>query len=338
MITFSSCSFSRQSSCFATHLHPSVDSMMNHLRRLAKPLFRASPRRNLESAISRLRSDEGAPRLLGDALQETLQNRVTPDERMWIRRIELLREQLNSSTREISIEVCGVEKLSPTRTNEARDTGEVLLRTIGEVCRSASTTYFWSLLLFKLVRKLRPSFCLELGTCLGISASFQAAALKLNGMGRLVTLEGARTLTSLAEGNFQALGLDNVRIVLGRFQDTLDKVLQANESVDYAFIDGHHDEQATVAYYKQIACFLSEKALLVFDDISWSDGMKRAWRAILADERVKTSVNLGRFGVCVVDAQIENKKDLVIPGIRKYLATHSISAPTKAGEGRSSRL
>jgi hypothetical protein len=63
--------------------------------------------------------------------------------------------------------------------------GKVVTRTVGEVSKGASKPYFWSLLLFKLIRKFRPSICLELGTCLGISASFQAAALKLNGIGKI---------------------------------------------------------------------------------------------------------------------------------------------------------
>jgi predicted O-methyltransferase YrrM len=193
------------------------------------------------------------------------------------------------------------------------DRGIVVTRTVGEVCRGASKPYFWSLLLFKLIRKFRPCFCLELGTCLGISTSFQAAALKLNGMGKIVTLEGAKSLASLAERHFQALGLDNANIVIGRFQDTLGEVLNAYKSVDYVFIDGHHDEKATLAYYEQIKPFLSERALLVFDDISWSEGMKGAWKTIMADERVKISVDLRQIGVCIIDSRIDGRKNIMIP-------------------------
>lgn len=148
---------------------------------------------------------------------------------------------------------------------------------------------------------------------MGISTSFQAAALKLNGMGKIVTLEGAKSLASLAERHFQALGLDNANIVIGRFQDTLGEVLNAYKSVDYVFIDGHHDEKATLAYYEQIKPFLSERALLVFDDISWSEGMKGAWKTIMADERVKISVDLRQIGVCIIDSRIDGRKNIMIP-------------------------
>jgi hypothetical protein len=264
-------------------------------------------------AIYRLCNADGVSKLLGEALRETLHDDVTLDERKWIDRIELHREESNSSTTKISIVDYGAGNSSLNLTNEEMDRGRVVTRTIGEVSRSASKPYFWSLLLFKLIRKFRPSFCLELGTCLGISASYQAAALKLNGMGKIVTLEGAESLASLAEGYFQSLGLDNVSVVLGKFQDTLDEVLNAYKSVDYAFIDGHHDEKATVAYFEQIVPFSSDGALLVFDDISWSDGMKRAWKTITSDERAKISVDLRGLGVCIIDSRIEGSKNIAIP-------------------------
>jgi predicted O-methyltransferase YrrM len=86
-----------------------------------------------------------------------------------------------------------------------------------------------------------------LGTCLGISTSYLAAALKLNLAGSVVTLEGAETKARLAAQNFRELGLSNVCTIVGRFQDTLDDVL---EPIKFAFIDGHHEESATLAYFE----------------------------------------------------------------------------------------
>jgi predicted O-methyltransferase YrrM len=41
----------------------------------------------------------------------------------------------------------------------------------------------WALLLYHLLRRFRPTSCVELGTCLGLSGAYQAAALKSNGAG-----------------------------------------------------------------------------------------------------------------------------------------------------------
>jgi hypothetical protein len=58
---------------------------------------------------------------------------------------------------------------------------------------------------------------------------------------------------------------------------------------------------------------LADGALLVFDDISWSGGMKRAWKTIILDERVKISVDLRQIGICIIDSRIAGRKNIAIP-------------------------
>ena len=62
---------------------------------------------------------------------------------------------------------------------------------------------------------------LEMGTCVGISAAYQAAALNDNGAGRLVTLEGYAELAAEAQELWSNLGLSNVEVIVGRFAQTL---------------------------------------------------------------------------------------------------------------------
>jgi predicted O-methyltransferase YrrM len=153
--------------------------------------------------------------------------------------------------------------------------------------------------LFRLVRNIRPHTCIELGTSVGISASYQAAALKLNGFGTLVTLEGANPV-DVAGRVFAGLSLDNVEVVRGRFQDTLHQVLALHRVVDYAFVDGHHDGPMTIQYFENLLPALSENAVVVFDDIKYSGPMKSAWNAIKRHERVRWSVDLASMGIVSV--------------------------------------
>ena len=108
-------------------------------------------------------------------------------------------------------------------------------------------------------------------------------------------------MASIAQNNFQRLGLKNARVIVGRFKDTLIKTLEDNSPLDYIFIDGHHDQKATINYFEQIFPFLNEKALVVFDDIAWSEGMKRAWDVIQRDKRINFSIDLGPVGLCIID-------------------------------------
>ena len=244
--------------------------------------------------------------ILANTLIRSLKNDLILEEKVWIDKIEQLRENLNASATEISLVDYGAGKSDEHRTQQDMYTGETVTTTVGEVCRSGSKSPFWSFLLFNLVREFKPAVCIELGTCLGISALYQAVALSLNKADKIVTIEGAKTLAKCAKQNIETIGLENVRVVADRFQDVLDKVLNESRPVDFAFIDGYHDENATMRYFDQHIPFLANQGVvLVFDDISWSPGMKKAWKKIKVDERIKTSVELRKVGIYLIKTKIE---------------------------------
>jgi predicted O-methyltransferase YrrM len=207
------------------------------------------------------------------------------DERRWVERIEEIRRHVEASTLEV-----------PEKTTEPR--------TVGEIARRASKHRRQAQLLMKVVRDLRPASAVELGTCVGISAAYQAAALAMNGRGRLVTLEGYEVLSGVARGNLASLGLSAVvEVRQGRFADTLPTTLE-EQPPDYGFIDGHHHEASTLAYYDAFARAARDRMVLVLDDISWSPGMRNAWRGIRDDPRTVVALTIeGRIGFCLVDGR-----------------------------------
>lgn len=223
------------------------------------------------------------PKRVAGALLAAFRGARSAEEQAWIDRIESLRSELSLSTRIV---------------REDRRTGTSM--SVGEVCKGASMKPFWAFLQFRLVRALRPASCLELGTALGISGAYQAAALELNGHGRLFTIEGAPAVASVAEENFRKLGLARVSVRVGRFRNVLADVLAECSPLDYAFIDGHHEEEATIRYFRQVLPCLQPEAVLLFHDISWSAGMRRAWRTIRSSKEVRCAVGLPNLGICVV--------------------------------------
>jgi len=171
--------------------------------------------------------------------------------------------------------------------------------TVAEACE-ASQTREWSLMLFRLVRDLEPCDCLELGTCVGVSAMYEGTALEMNGEGSLVTIELSPARVRLARRNLAALGLDSVEVVEGSFDEVLADMLERMGCVDFAFIDGHHDEEATKRYFARVAEYAPPGSWLLLDDIRWSSGMTRAWQAVRSDSRVLRSYDLGSKGLCVL--------------------------------------
>ncbi|MGH9629104.1 MAG: O-methyltransferase [Bryobacteraceae bacterium] len=267
---------------------------MNILQQLRSSTGRLYHAVNARRTLSGL---TGTNPQLATAMIDAISGKTSEAEEAWIGRIEDLRRRLTASCEELEITDYGAGSGDSHLTEEQMYRGRVIQRTIGEICTLTSRTERTALLLFRLVRELKPRTCIELGTSLGISACYQAAALKLNGAGKLVTLEGANSVASVATRNFAELALDNIEIVRGPFQDTLDGVLSSHPAVDYAFIDGHHDEAATIRYFNLFLPALTSNAVVVLDDIRWSDGMKSAWAAIRWHERVRVSVDLGSMGL-----------------------------------------
>lgn len=281
------------------------------VKETAKKYYRALLISRSRRELSRLAADGGAgTTALANALRGTFRKETSTDERNWVRAIERVRGELSSSRAEVLVEDHGAGSHGAQNGSPATGGPSSTISTsvVGSVCRQASKPPFWALLLFKLVRELQPATCLELGTCLGLSGSYQAAALKLNGRGKLVTMEGADALAVLARKTFDTLALDNVLVVSGRFQDHLDEVLAEHRPIDFAFLDGHHDEQATVRYFEDIYPCLADQSVLVFDDISWSAGMARAWERVVADKRIQISIDLSRVGICLIDDSIDEKR------------------------------
>lgn len=261
------------------------------LRRARRPL----DRRRDDAAVARLRADDDPRvRAVGAAVTAALHQAPSTDERTWLERIERRREQLEASGDEL-VAYAGEWTGDPTDRRESR-------RVLGDVARNDSKGTESARILFHLIRALRPASAVELGTCVGMSTAYQASALRLNGEGRLATFEAVRARSDVARAGAAALGLDDVaEFHVGRFQDVLPGALKTLAPVDYAFIDGHHEERATVEYFHLLLEHLAPHSTLVFDDINWSEGMVRAWAEVSAHPRVLLAADLVDLGVLLLE-------------------------------------
>lgn len=276
----------------------------------------ANNMRAVKGLLEELRSaGQGPAQSLADALDDFFSLAVSPEQEYYVHKIESLRKELEVSQEEITIVDYGVTGPELTAPSGAANQGTTVTQILGQTCRASSIPPMWGLLLFQLIRAFKPSHILELGTFLGMSAAYQAAALEMNGTGRMLSLEGAGSLAKLARRNLAQLELERAAVKTGPFKATLEGALQELEEIDYAFIDGHHDEKATLRYFEQILPFASDSAVFVFDDIYWSEGMRRAWDTISACPRVKIAVDLSKLGICVLSKAIKSKKSYqVTPG------------------------
>ena len=131
---------------------------------------------------------------------------------------------------------------------------------------------------YKIISEINPKTILELGTCCGFSSSYMSFFAPNS---KIYTIEGSPNIAEIAKENHRFFGLSNVSVFVGRFDIVLPKLLEEISPIDFAFIDGHHDREATLSYFKQILPFMAKGGVMLFDDIAWSEGMKEAWREIV---------------------------------------------------------
>ena len=96
------------------------------------------------------------------------------------------------------------------------------------------------------------------------------------------------------------------------FNDTLPSMLENSRPIDYAFIDGHHQYEPTLHYFDLVSKHCSENAILVFDDIRLSAGMRKAWKQIRCDHRLSVVLDMFTFAICLTAKPDNQKPPLVI--------------------------
>lgn len=165
--------------------------------------------------------------------------------------------------------------------------------TTHELCRIGLKENY-AALLYSLIKYNKPKIVLELGTCCAFSSIYMAKASKYS---QIHTIEGSKNTAKIALKNIHALECDNIHLYIGRFMDTLPELLKQLRSIDFAFIDGHHDKEATLEYFNIIKPYLSNKATILFDDISWSTGMQEAWQIIKQDDSIDSYKDFSKLGL-----------------------------------------
>ena len=137
-------------------------------------------------------------------------------------------------------------------------------KTIASFVSSSASDQKKGALLFHLARHFKPKNILELGTNLGLGTAYLASANRLS---KVISLEGCPQLSQAARHILGSAKIRNAEIVTGKFSNNLLRVCREIKEIDMVFIDGDHNYQATIENYQTIKPFLSDRAVVIFDDI-----------------------------------------------------------------------
>ena len=225
--------------------------------------------------------------------------------------IEEIRQEMLKDTRELEFvdygsgklkgengerrRVCDIAKGSLARRKDA----QLLARLVGWLGRPLLTSPLRGGIGDEASEDRKGLTIVELGTSLGVTTAYLAA---MDSRNKVVTYEGCPAVAEVARANWEKLGLSNIACVVGEITvDSLQFAVDRLSGIDVAFIDANHTCEATLTYFNALASRVHEKSVVVVDDIHYNEDMEKAWKAICADERVTTTMDLYRMGLVFFD-------------------------------------
>lgn len=149
-----------------------------------------------------------------------------------------------------------------------------------------------------IAKESRAETIIEFGSCVGIGASYLAS---VPGCERFITIEASTELSEIATQSVKAVNPQG-EVYNEFFNEALDHLLPTlTDGIDFAWIDGHHEKNATVHYFERIRPHLNQGAVVAFDDIYWSDDMLDGWNHLRTLAGFSHAIDVGVCGICIFD-------------------------------------
>jgi predicted O-methyltransferase YrrM len=182
-------------------------------------------------------------------------------------------------------------------------------RVVKKIAASSLKSKKYAQLLFKIAKYYQPKTIIELGTSFGITTSYLAQS---NTDVQIFTCEGAKNIATIAADTFKNIGINNIQLIEGDFEQTLPPLLSKLTTIDFAFVDGNHRQKATLDYFYQFLKYGHHKTILIFDDIHWSKEMESAWDEIKQNPSINLSIDLFFIGIVFINPDVKQKQHFVI--------------------------
>jgi len=207
------------------------------------------------------------------------------------KKIETIRKEMSKDDSKIEVTDLGA----------GSQKGAGRMCTAGYIVKHTSLKSKYGRMLARFVAWLSPSTIIELGTGAGLSTMYMAAILNKS---KIFSIEGSPQIANLAQENIRRLGLKNVEIITGSFDDVLPEILQKIKHDLFVFIDGDHRGDRLAGYYESILPFTNQNSVIVLDDIRWSASMENAWLDMIKRNEVSVSIDLFRMGIIFLKKDI----------------------------------
>ncbi|MBS1557641.1 MAG: class I SAM-dependent methyltransferase [Bacteroidetes bacterium] len=155
-------------------------------------------------------------------------------------------------------------------------------------------------LLFRIATHLGAKKIVELGTSMGISSLYLAQVKDST----VTTFEGSREIAHIARTNFNYFNQQNIQLIEGNLNETLSGYLQTPGKIDFVLMDANHRYEPTIQYFNWLTKRISDKGVIVVDDIYRSEGMAKAWKELRKHDLVYASMDLYCCGILFFDLNL----------------------------------
>jgi predicted O-methyltransferase YrrM len=166
-------------------------------------------------------------------------------------------------------------------------------RKISDITKVSAIRKKNALLLIRFIDYFKPKLILEIGTSVGLGS----ATMKIgNPNSKIITLEGCSNTANYAKGLFKKFNLTSIKVINGKFENTLPKIIDSN-SFDLIYFDGNHNKKATLTYFYECLKTVKNESIFIFDDIHLSKEMYQAWNIIKQHPKATVTINNFYWGM-----------------------------------------
>ncbi|MFM9118168.1 MAG: O-methyltransferase [Planctomycetota bacterium] len=158
------------------------------------------------------------------------------------------------------------------------------------------------------IRAMRPTSCLELGTCYGVSAYFILSELEqLAEGGQLHTVEFSELQFEISSSSLKSRFQSAVTSHNADIEKQLDTIAKGMAPIDFVFHDANHRGDNYIRDFDVLLPHLKPGALVLLDDIDWKNPHVSqslptydAWKRIADHNRVEFAAEVMNIGIALI--------------------------------------
>jgi predicted O-methyltransferase YrrM len=181
-------------------------------------------------------------------------------------------------------------------------------RKLSDLARHGISRKKFSELYFKLVNFTNSQFIVELGTSLGLNTLYLARA---NSKAIVYSIEGCPELAKFAANLFKKQET-RVFLINDTFEKAFPVLLKEIPKLDLLYVDGNHNRDSTLSYFRMALEKKHNNSAFIFDDINWNEDMRKAWEEIKAHADVTLSIDLYYAGIVFFRKEQKEKEHFVL--------------------------